>query len=153
MIYLLCEFDMNILEKIFRKLLQFSIECGIIRTWKETTKNTETKGNKTMKTPRIILTTVTKRVLILGEYFALVTFDVNGERKYGTVPYKYIDERGKTTKRLNLLELHSQNTVAETIKQTEISIIFRRWCKEHPQATEIEKVYKVVELQNTNYAE
>ena len=34
-----------------------------------------------MKTTRINLTTVTKRVSILGEDFALVTFDVNGEKK------------------------------------------------------------------------
>ena len=100
-----------------------------------------------MKTTRINLTTVTKRVSILGEDFALVTFDVNGERKFGTVPYTYIDESGKTTKSLNLIELHSQDTVAETIKQTEISIRFQRWCEEHPEATEIEKMYKVVELQ------
>lgn len=100
-----------------------------------------------METTRINLTTVTKRVSILGEDFALVTFDVNGERKFGTVPYTYIDESGKTTKSLNLIELHSQDTVAETIKQTEISIRFQHWCKEHPEATEIEKVYKVVELQ------
>ena len=100
-----------------------------------------------MKTTKITLTTVTKRVSILGEDFALVTFDVNGEKKFGTVPYIYIDESGKTTKPLNLIQLHSQNTIAETIKQTEISIKYKRWCEEHPEATEIEKVYKVVELQ------
>ena len=100
-----------------------------------------------MKATRISLTTVTKRVSILGEDFALVTFNVNGEKKFGTVPYTYIDENDKTTKPLNLIQLHSQNTIAETIKQTEISIRFRRWCKEHPEATEIEKLYKVVELQ------
>ena len=93
-----------------------------------------------MKTTKITLTTVTKRVSILGEDFALVTFNVNGEKKFGTVPYTYIDENGKTTKPLNLIQLHSQNTIAETIKQTEISIKFQRWCKEHPRSNRKRKI-------------
>lgn len=89
------------------------------------------------------LKVMTKHVMIEGKSFALIRFDtpeqmidLYGDRTYGLIDYKYIDDDGRLAKPLMYGEMAVASTPAKSIERMRLLIISRRWKDAHPDATD-----------------
>ena len=91
------------------------------------------------------LTVLTKKVHIEGEQFVLVSFDASeglkeyyGDRVFGLVNYKHLDEHGCLNKPLMNGELAVSASAAEAIDRKRKDLMCQHWRAKHPDATEQE---------------
>lgn len=112
--------------------------------------NNSRKGNtmKDMENARHMenLRVITKMVRIEDSEFVLISFDAQtenmkefyGERVFGLIDYKHLDENGCLNKPLMNGEMAISSTPAEAIERKRKDLLCRRWRAEHPDATEQE---------------
>lgn len=110
--------------------------------------NNSRKGN-TMKEARAMknLKVVTKKVLIEGHEFVLISFDsydemvkYYGDRTYALIDYKHLDENGRMNKVLTHGEMAPASSPAQAIENMRKQLLCTHWRAEHPNATEQEFV-------------
>lgn len=91
--------------------------------------------------------TIIKKLTLVGERFALVQETKWGkDHQYGTIPYSEIDENGNLKRELNGFEMCVAATSKEAIESRRDSLLVRRWCEEHPSATEEEKTAAALKI-------
>nr|DAU98663.1 MAG TPA: hypothetical protein [Caudoviricetes sp.] len=91
--------------------------------------------------------TIIKKLTLVGERFALVQETKWGkDHQYGTIPYSEIDERGNLRRELNGFEMCVAATSQKAIESRRDSLIVRKWCDEHPDATEEEKTAAALKI-------
>lgn len=91
--------------------------------------------------------TIIKKLTLVGERFALVQETKWGkDHQYGTIPYSEIDERGNLRRELNGFEMCVAATSKEAIESRRDSLLVRKWCDEHPCATEEEKMTAAMKI-------
>jgi hypothetical protein len=102
------------------------------------------------------LKVLTKMVQIEGEQFVLVSFDASeglkqyyGDRVFGLVNYKHLDERGCLNKPLMNGELAVSATPADAISRKQKDLICQHWRAAHPDATEHEFMQFVLSVYST----
>lgn len=96
---------------------------------------------------------MTKEVMIEGSTFALIGFDTPdtmidfyGNRTYGLIDYKYIDDNGRLAKPLMYGEMAVASTPAKSIERMRQLMICKRWRDEHPDATDHELAKFLMQL-------
>ena len=91
--------------------------------------------------------TIIKKLTLMGECFALVQDSKWGkDHQYGTIPYSEIDENGNLKRELNGFEMCVAATSQKAIESRRDSLIVRKWCDEHPDATEEEKTAAALKI-------
>lgn len=91
--------------------------------------------------------TIIKKLTLVGERFALVQNPGWGKgHQYGTIPYSEIDENGNLKRELNGFEMCVAATSKEAIESRRDSLLVRKWCEEHPDATEEEKMTAAMKI-------
>lgn len=91
--------------------------------------------------------TIIKKLTLVGERFALVQETKWGkDHQYGTIPYSEIDENGNLRRELNGFEMCVAATSQKAIESRRDSLLVRKWCDEHPDATEEEKTAAALKI-------
>ena len=91
--------------------------------------------------------TIIKKLILVGECFALVQNSAWGKGlQYGTIPYSEIDEHGNLRRELNGFEMCVAATSKEAVESRRDSLLVRKWCDEHPDATEDEKTAAALKI-------